>query len=74
MLPWILSSLPYLIEIFIMRRTVDIYYTAVWLEKMLQRTDRETNNKGHSYPDGLPGWAGQFRVGHEPNSEQKGNF
>ena len=56
------SSLPYLKEIFIARHTVDLYYTAVGLEKMnreqrdRQRTENiETNYRGHSYPDGLPG-------------------
>ena len=36
------SSLPYIIEIFIVRRMVDLYYTAVGLEKCdREQTDRE---------------------------------
>ena len=44
MLPCPPSSLPYLIEIFIARRTADLYYTAVGLEKNMtenRQTDRE---------------------------------
>ena len=49
MLPLTPFSLPYLIEIFIVRQCAAIYYIAVGLEKSnREQTDRESNYRGHS--------------------------
>ena len=54
---------------------VAFYYTAVELEKMWQtekrQTDRETNDRRHSNPDGSPGWADQLLILYEKGKSLK---
>ena len=70
-MPWTSSSLPYLIEIFIASTAVALYYTAVYLEKMWQRTDREHKTENREQTEKpitettlivnvLSSWVGQF--------------
>ena len=43
----------------------------MWQTDREQRTDRETNYRGHSNPNRVPGWAGQYTVKQTQTIETK---